>query len=54
MTGNSITQSQGERSGTDRYPEDADAEPDQNDSKRFCKMQFEWNLGWYWYTGSDW
>lgn len=42
MTGNSITQSQGERSGTDRYP--ADAEADKDDSKRFCEKQFEWNV----------
>lgn len=53
MTGNSITQSQGERSGTDRYP--ADAEADKEDSKRFCKKLFEWNVGFFhWETGSDW
>lgn len=31
MTGNSITRSQGERSGSDRYSEDVDAEPDKRD-----------------------
>lgn len=39
MTGNSITQSQGERSRTDQYPEDAEAEPDKRDSaSRFARF----------------
>lgn len=38
MTGNSITQSQGERSRTDQYTEDAEAEPAKRDSaSRFAR-----------------
>lgn len=37
MTGNSITQSQGERSRTYRYPEDADVEPDKKGLEGFLE-----------------
>lgn len=57
MTGNSITQSQGERSRTDQYPEEAEAEPDKRDSgSRLARFdpparQFQRDSGSDWRTG---